>query len=155
MRSCAFLKFPRNHTLRQQKKERNIPSFETVRLSNLKVSHSQSNMDIFILAIGKFVYGFRTGLLDAAITDESKRFYEAIKVVLSNSVTLSRSKWIKYLNRKVYNELKYGMKNWYNNGVQQTKRVMDLVQNAEKMGKDLDESIGILFYLILGYMFSL
>ena len=112
-------------------------------------------MDIFILAIGKFVYGFRTGLLDAAITDESKRFYEAIKVVLSNSVTLSRSKWIKYLNRKVYNELKYGMKDWYINGVQQTKRVMDLVQNAEKMGKDLDESIGILFSLILGYMFSL
>ena len=108
-------------------------------------------MNVFLLAIGKFVYGYRTGFLDQPMTDENKRFYEGIKVILRHSTTLSRSKWMKYINRRAYTELKHGMKNCYSNGVQQVKKVMDLVKNAEKSDKDLDDSIGISFCLAKGH----
>ena len=104
-----------------------------------------------MLAIGKFVYGYRTGLLDQPLTDDNKRFYECIKVILRHSTTLSRSKWMKYINRKAYTELKHGMKNCYSIGVQQIKNMMDLVKTAEESGKDLDDSIGISFSLAIGH----
>ena len=98
-----------------------------------------------LLAIGKFTYGFRTGLLDQSLTEENKRFYEGIKVVLTNSMLLSRSTWMKYFYWKKYKELKEGMRDWYKIGLKHTKTVMDLVRTAEKLGKDLDERFGIMF----------
>ena len=97
---------------------------------------------MFLLAIGKFVYGFRTGLLDQTLTAENKQFYEGIKVVLSNSLHLSFSPWMKYVNRKAYTELRAGMKDWYSIGMKHTKTVMDRVKSAEEKGKSLDENIG-------------
>ena len=100
----------------------------------------------FFLAIGKFVYGFRTGLLDHSLTGENRRFYEAIKVALTNSMFLSRSKWMKYAYRKKYNDFKDGMREWYKIGLKHTKTVLDLIEAAEKSGKVLEENIGILFF---------
>jgi len=92
-------------------------------------------------SIGKFLYGFRTGLLDQTLTDENKRFYEGIKVVLSNSMHLSLSPLMKYVKRKAYADFKKGMKDWYLTGMKHTKAVKELVKNADKMGKSLDEDI--------------
>jgi len=90
---------------------------------------------------GRFIYGFRTGLLEQTLTDDNKRFYEGIKVVLGNSMHLSRSKWMKYIDRKAYTGLQQGMKDWYTVGMKHSKTVMDLVEDAEKTGKSLDENI--------------
>jgi len=55
-------------------------------------------------SIGKFVYGYRTGLLDQPLIDENRRFYESIKVILRHSATLSRAKWMKYINRNLHQQ---------------------------------------------------
>ena len=102
-------------------------------------------MIAFLPAIGKFVYGFRTGLLDQTLTDENKRFYEGIKIVLTNAIFLSRAKWLKYIFWKAYADLNKGMKDWHAIGMKNTKKVMEQVKNAEEMGKTLEDSIGILF----------
>ena len=85
-------------------------------------------------------------MLDQTLTDENKRFYEGIKVVLSNSMKLSLSPWMKYFTRNAYTELRQGMKDWYTIGMKHTKTVMDLVKNAEKTGNSLDENIGNFCY---------
>ena len=98
--------------------------------------------------MGKFVFGFRTGLLDQTLTEENKRFYKGMKGVLSNSIFLSRSKWMKYIFPKKYKELKEGMRDWYNIGVKHINKVAELVKAADKSGKELDEHIGILKSLL-------
>jgi len=102
-------------------------------------------------SIGKFVYGFRTGLLDQTLTDENKRFYEGIKIVLTNAIFLSRAKWLKYIFWKAYADLNKGMKDWHAIGMKNTKKVMEQVKNAEEMGKTLEDSIAnsLTCYLIL------
>ena len=92
------------------------------------------------------MYGFGTGLLDQRLTEENKRFYESIKVALTNSFFLSRSKFLKYIYRKKYRELKDGMRDWHNIGLKHTKTVLDSVDIAEKTGKELDENLGILCF---------
>ena len=89
------------------------------------------------------MYGYRTGLLDETLSDENRKFYEGIKVVLTNSLVLSRSKWMKYISWKKYRDFKEGMKNWYISGTKHTKQVIDLVKSADKTGKDLDQNLGI------------
>ena len=61
-------------------------------------------------------------------------------------MVLSRSKWMKYIYRKKYNDLKDGVRNWYKIGMKHTKTVVDLVEAAGKTGKALDENIGILLF---------
>ena len=86
-------------------------------------------------------------MLDQTLTDENKRFYEGIKVVLSNSMHLSLSPLMKYVKRKAYADFKKGMKDWYLTGMKHTKAVKELVKNADKMGKSLDEDIGNVCFL--------
>ena len=100
-------------------------------------------MTAFLPAIGKFVYGFRTGLLDQTLTDENKRFYEGVKIVLTNAIFLSRAKWLKYIFWKTHADLNKGMKDWHTTGMKNTEKVMELVKNAEETGTTLDDSIGI------------
>ena len=66
-------------------------------------------------------------------------------MVLGNSMHLSRSKWMKYIDRKAYNGLQQGMKDWYTIGMKHTEKVMELVKDAEKTGKSLDENIGTIY----------
>ena len=83
-------------------------------------------------------------MLDETLSDENRKFYEGIKVVLTNTMALSRSSWMKYISRKKYRDFKEGMKNWYMIGTKHTKQVMDLVRSADNAGKELDENLGIL-----------
>ena len=82
-------------------------------------------------------------MLDRTLTDEQKRFYEGVKVALTYSVALTRSKWMKYVSWKKLRDFKEGMKNWYMIGTKHAEQVMDLVTSAEKSGKELDEDLGI------------
>ena len=107
------------------------------------MNEQRLNYDIFFfIAIGKFVYGFRTGLLDQTLTDENRKFYESIKIVMAGSFKLSLSKWMKYIYWRTYKEFKNGMRDWYEIGLKHTKTVTDLVKAAKKTGKDLDEDLG-------------
>ena len=98
---------------------------------------------VFFSAIGKFIYGTRTGLLDAKLTGESKRFYEGISVVLTNSMFLSKTKWLKYIYRSKYKEFKDGFAAWYGIGFNRTKSLMEHVKKASEAGQDLDENMGM------------
>ena len=98
---------------------------------------------IFFLAIGKFVYGIRTGYLDATLTEENKKSYEGIKIVMRNSLALSQTKWLKHINRKAYADFKQGLNEWRIVARKRMETVVGLVRNAQKMGETLDDDIGI------------
>ena len=98
---------------------------------------------IFFLAVGKFVYGLRTGFLDATLTEENRRSYEGIKVVVRNSLLLSQAKWLRHINRKAYADFRQGLQEGWTVARKRAQTVVDLVRNAQKMGKPLDDDIGI------------
>jgi len=92
-------------------------------------------------SIGKFVYGIRTGYLDATLTEENRKSYEGIKIVMRNSLALSQTKWLKHINRKAYADFKQGLKEWRIVARKRMETVVGLVRNVQKMGETLDDDI--------------
>ena len=95
------------------------------------------------------MYGLRTGLLDDEISEATKNLYQAITMVLQNSLLLSRHKLMKRIYRSKYKELKDGLFTWYNDGTMHAKAVMDHFKECEKTGAEPDPDIGTLVILLL------